>query len=101
MRSRSPARIVSIRDHYTMKNPFFHAQVQDGSLVRMSPDSPRKRSSLLYAPVAGAVAAGLLAVQFLPAQTPAPPVKVTSVEGITEYRLNNGLQVLLFPDNSK
>src|SRR5882762_920305 len=24
--------------------------------------------------------------------------KVTSVEGITEYRLTNGLQVLLFPD---
>src|SRR5579862_873745 len=32
----------------------------------------------------------------LPAQT-----KVTSVEGITEYRLDNGLKVLLFPDNSK
>ena len=27
--------------------------------------------------------------------------KVTSVEGITEYRLDNGLQVLLFPDQSK
>src|SRR5438876_3017163 len=27
--------------------------------------------------------------------------KVTSVEGITEYRLDNGLDVLLFPDNSK
>src|ERR1044071_2038127 len=27
--------------------------------------------------------------------------KVTSVEGITEYHLDNGLQVLLFPDNSK
>jgi zinc protease len=27
--------------------------------------------------------------------------KVTSVEGITEYRLNNGLRVLLFPDSSK
>src|SRR5882724_4518485 len=27
--------------------------------------------------------------------------KVTAVEGITEYRLSNGLQVLLFPDNSK
>ncbi|MEN9868950.1 MAG: hypothetical protein RL748_4540, partial [Pseudomonadota bacterium] len=27
--------------------------------------------------------------------------KVTSVEGITEYRLNNGLRVLLFPDASK
>ena len=26
------------------------------------------------------------------------PVKVTSVEGITEYRLANGLRVLLFPD---
>src|SRR5438034_10048492 len=28
-------------------------------------------------------------------------VKVTSVEGITEYRLDNGLRFLLFPDNSK
>ncbi|MDQ2658483.1 MAG: insulinase family protein, partial [Bacteroidota bacterium] len=30
-----------------------------------------------------------------------PPVKVATVEGITEYRLQNGLRVLLFPDNSK
>ncbi|MEP7070208.1 MAG: hypothetical protein ABI789_13250, partial [Usitatibacter sp.] len=30
-----------------------------------------------------------------------PPVRVTSVEGITEYRLDNGLKVLLFPDASK
>ena len=30
-----------------------------------------------------------------------PPEKVTSVEGITEYRLQNGLKVLLFPDPSK
>ncbi len=29
------------------------------------------------------------------------PRKVTSVEGITEYRLGNGLQVLLFPDKSQ
>lgn len=29
------------------------------------------------------------------------PQKITSVEGITEYRLANGLQVLLFPDSSK
>jgi zinc protease len=34
--------------------------------------------------------------------TPPPsPTKVTSVEGITEYALANGLQVLLFPDPSK
>ncbi len=31
----------------------------------------------------------------------AGPVKVTAVEGITEYRLANGLRVLLFPDPSK
>ena len=39
------------------------------------------------------------------AQTGAAPPKgvelVTSVEGITEYRLANGLRVLLFPDQSK
>src|SRR5215470_2207990 len=29
------------------------------------------------------------------------PQRVTSVEGITEYRLANGLRVLLFPDQSK
>jgi zinc protease len=32
---------------------------------------------------------------------PAAAVKVTSVEGITEYRLANGLRVLLFPDPTK
>ena len=31
----------------------------------------------------------------------APPTKVTTVEGITEYRLANGLRVLLAPDDSK
>ena len=36
-----------------------------------------------------------------PAVTVAPPEKITSVEGITEYRLSNGLRVLLFPDPSK
>jgi zinc protease len=30
-----------------------------------------------------------------------PPEKVTSVEGITEYRLANGLRVLMFPDPTK
>lgn len=29
------------------------------------------------------------------------PVRVTSVEGITEYKLDNGLRVLIFPDPSK
>ncbi|MGZ8291851.1 MAG: M16 family metallopeptidase [Telluria sp.] len=49
-----------------------------------------------------ATAAGAPAV---PAATKAgriaAPVKVTAVEGITEYRLGNGMRVLLFPDASK
>ena len=56
------------------------------------------------------IAAGIVTPQFALAATPAAsaaaarqagPVKVTSVEGITEYRLANGLRVLLFPDASK
>jgi zinc protease len=42
--------------------------------------------------------------QSAPADSPAPPpvpTKVTTVEGITEYRRPNGLHVLLFPDPSK
>ena len=31
----------------------------------------------------------------------AEPKQVTSIEGITEYQLDNGLKVLLFPDESK
>jgi zinc protease len=37
----------------------------------------------------------------LPAAAPAAPQKITEVEGISEYRLANGLTVLLFPDQSK
>jgi zinc protease len=35
------------------------------------------------------------------AAEPPPPQKITTVEGITEYRLGNGMQVLLFPDPSR
>src|SRR5437762_14327622 len=31
----------------------------------------------------------------------AAPKKITSVEGITEYQLENGLRILLFPDSSQ
>ena len=31
----------------------------------------------------------------------ADPKKITSVEGITEYSLDNGLRVLIFPDDSR
>ncbi len=51
-----------------------------------------------------ALAAAPLAAQRAPvraAAAPAAPVKGATVEGITEYRLANGLKVLLFPDQSK
>lgn len=35
------------------------------------------------------------------ARQAAEPVPVASAEGISEYRLDNGLRVVLFPDNSK
>src|SRR5580693_4546030 len=35
------------------------------------------------------------------AQASDAPQKVAAVEGITEYRLNNGLRVLLFPDPTR
>lgn len=41
-----------------------------------------------------------LSLPIVRAEVP-PPERITSVEGITEYRLGNGLQVLLFPDPSK
>src|SRR5688572_30558730 len=36
-----------------------------------------------------------------PLAAPVAPERITAVEGITEYRLANGLRVLLFPDPSK
>lgn len=50
-----------------------------------------------------AAAVGLLVLGFVPVQAklPAGVSRATSVEGVTEYRLNNGLQVLLYPDPSK
>ncbi len=43
----------------------------------------------------------LFCVQATIAAVPEGITQITSVEGITEYQLENGLQVLLFPDNSK
>jgi zinc protease len=36
-----------------------------------------------------------------PVAAPAAPERITTVEGITEYRLANGLRVLMFPDQTK
>jgi len=39
--------------------------------------------------------------QAAPVTLPSGVERVTSVEGITEYRLANGLRVLVFPDQTK
>jgi zinc protease len=53
--------------------------------------------------IGAAVSIALVGVapQGLAQTPPQTPTKITSVEGITEYRLANGLKVLLFPDGSQ
>jgi zinc protease len=48
-----------------------------------------------------ATPAAMMAAQGGQAALPKGVSRVTSVEGITEYRLDNGMRVLLFPDQSK
>ena len=47
------------------------------------------------------VATALLSLTFCQSASAQLPEKVTEIEGITEYRLDNGIQLLLFPDDSK
>ena len=56
------------------------------------------RQALTRSFVALSIAVGCAGLTWAQA---APPQKVASVEGITEYRLDNGLRVLLFPDPSR
>jgi zinc protease len=57
------------------------------------------RSSLRFAQIPAVIA--LVAFTAFAQQLPTGVTKVTSVEGIDEYALPNGLHVLLFPDDSK
>jgi zinc protease len=62
--------------------------------------------ALIAASAFGARPAAILAAQAAAQQTTQPALpkgveRVTTVEGITEYRLANGLRVLLFPDQTK
>lgn len=61
----------------------------------------RKCFAFLSAVVLSIGMAGTLAAQGAKPTIPAGVQRVTSVEGITEYSLPNGLHVLLFPDQSK
>lgn len=59
-----------------------------------------RRTAAAFRLAAAASLLGILCTPGAAAQSAAPK-KITSVEGITEYRLDNGLRVLLFPDPSK
>ena len=56
-------------------------------------------------PLRYALSASLLALVAVPQakaqDVPKGMKKITSVEGITEYQMDNGLKVLMFPDPSK
>src|SRR6266850_3293153 len=76
----------------------------------MAPNYAKFRSLILFLLLAGCLSgaptAFTLAARAAGQQTASPALpngveRVTSVEGITEYRLANGLRVLLFPDQSK
>src|SRR5689334_19934220 len=58
-------------------------------------------SVLLAVAMTTAAPAALMAAQGAQAGLPKGITRTASVEGITEYRLDNGLRVLLFPDQSK
>ncbi len=58
-------------------------------------------AAALAAAMLAATPAALVAAQGGQAGLPKGVTRVTSVEGITEYRLDNGMRVLLFPDQSK
>jgi zinc protease len=76
----------------------------------MSPNFANRRFLIPFLLLAGCLSGGptalTLAARAAGQQSVAPALpkgveRVTSVEGITEYRLANGLRVLLFPDPSK
>lgn len=64
---------------------------------------PRRIGGALLALLLIGAAGGVLQAQAPAAQTALPKgvERGASVEGITEYRLPNGLRVLLFPDPTK
>src|SRR5216684_7381907 len=71
--------------------------IKSKSLVRLHylPSSIRQVGEILLL----AVVCGLMGR--LAAGEPPAPKKVATVEGITEYQFDNGLRLLLFPDNSQ
>jgi len=81
-----------------MSNPKLRLTLIALSLAAACKSAPTATPTAAAAPAPAAVAES-------PAPPPAPvakaPVEVTAVEGATEYHLDNGLRVVLFPDDSQ
>jgi zinc protease len=61
----------------------------------------KKGNTLSRTAVFGMILSGLISAPIFAQELPKGVKKNTSVEGITEYSLENGLKVLMFPDPSK
>jgi zinc protease len=61
----------------------------------------RRQFQRVSATLLASAAVGLILGSARAQDASGPPKKVASVEGITEYRLPNGLRVLLFPDPTR
>jgi zinc protease len=72
-----------------------------GAIAKDNPPKPAVAPAAPAAKAAPAAPAAKPVAAMAPTGAATAPQKVTSVEGITEYRLPNGLKVLLFPDPSK
>jgi zinc protease len=60
-----------------------------------------RQSRMIFSVLFSSAALGFVVAAAAPEVAAATPQKVASIEGITEYRLDNGLRVLLFPDPSR
>ena len=67
----------------------------------MRPPTPAPRRALVCLMTLTALGSAAAAPPPAPAHLPAGTTRVTAVEGITEYRLANGLRILLLPDPSQ
>src|SRR5450432_3523366 len=71
----------------------------------MRPDTSKQDRQMRLEPMKSnpmkSTALSVLAIATVLAGVCAGQAKITTVEGITEYRLDNGLDVLFFPDKSK
>src|SRR5262245_40430615 len=68
----------------------------------MAPDYSKLRVVIVYLLISAfATSSALARARQAAPQLPKGVELVTTVEGISEYRLANGLRVLLFPDQSK